>query len=213
MATVSGDPNKAVIFAYEAGAEMVGLTAPARRVGFFFQNYDENKYNFRGVNLFDAAVLWATQDTHFVGNSNYIEAEASSGFEGAFAYGADGTVSSGAYMTIPQGSGRDYDGDESPMGRLHFNLNVAAAGSYHVWLRVFGPDTGSDSFYVRMDGGVNEALHFGAQNGWLWKRVDGSFALAGEHTLTLSLREDGARVDKLLITDDPAFTPSGLGGH
>ena len=32
VATIAGDPEKAAVFGYEAGATMVGMNAPARRV-------------------------------------------------------------------------------------------------------------------------------------------------------------------------------------
>jgi len=35
IATVFGQPKQAAIFAYTTGAMMVGLAAPAKRVGFF----------------------------------------------------------------------------------------------------------------------------------------------------------------------------------
>ena len=216
VATVPGYASKAVIFAYEAGAQMVGMTAPAKRVGFFFQNYDVDKYGFRGVALFDAAVMWSTMDTSTPPASSvstYIQAEAASSVEGAFAAAADGSVSGGSYMTIPQGTGQDYDGDESPMGRLHFDLNDVPSDTYYVWMRVFGPDSGSNSFFVRMDNGAKDDVHYDALNDWLWHKVPGSFALGGDHTLTVMLREDGARIDELLITDDAGFTPSGMGSY
>ena len=62
VATVPGQPEKAFVFAYEQGAMMVGMEAPAKRMGFFFQNDDVLAYDYRGVTLFDAAVLWASYD-------------------------------------------------------------------------------------------------------------------------------------------------------
>lgn len=59
VATVVGDAGKCTIFAYEAGAGMVGLNAPARRVGFFLSALTGAALNGTGWQLFDAAVLWA----------------------------------------------------------------------------------------------------------------------------------------------------------
>ncbi len=53
----SDDGSHPVIFAYENGAEMVGLTAPARRLGFF--NGNGESYSTAGWQLFDAAILWS----------------------------------------------------------------------------------------------------------------------------------------------------------
>ncbi|MEM7483553.1 MAG: hypothetical protein AAF481_20530, partial [Acidobacteriota bacterium] len=59
VAVAEGNAAQALVFAYEAGAAMVGQTAPARRVGLPF--YDENPSQFTAESwaLFDAAVSWA----------------------------------------------------------------------------------------------------------------------------------------------------------
>jgi hypothetical protein len=58
VATILGNSSRATIFAYNSGAVMPGLTAPARRVGFFlFGNSASLTAN--GGSLFDAAVKWA----------------------------------------------------------------------------------------------------------------------------------------------------------
>ncbi|HEX8475237.1 MAG TPA: patatin-like phospholipase family protein [Pyrinomonadaceae bacterium] len=61
------DACKAVMFGYEEGTPMVGLNAPARRVGLFFDN-DAIDEQSRYWKLFDAGVEWAVgqQSRHFV---------------------------------------------------------------------------------------------------------------------------------------------------
>gem|GEM_PF-2763732 len=60
VAAVASDANKSVLYAYEQGAGMVGLRAPARRVGFFLENAAGIQLNTNGQALFDSAVQWAT---------------------------------------------------------------------------------------------------------------------------------------------------------
>jgi hypothetical protein len=60
IATVPGDATQAVIFGYDSGAAMPGLTAPARRVGFFLGDTTASTLTSDGWKLFDAAVAWAT---------------------------------------------------------------------------------------------------------------------------------------------------------
>ncbi len=215
VATVPGQPEKAVIFAYEGGAQMVGMEAPAKRMGFFFQNYNALKFDFRSVTLFDAAVLWSSYDGSVnvvASGGTYLEAVNYSALEGSFDTVAGTSLETNSYMAVTQGIGKNYDGANT-QARLHYDLTIPAPGSYHLWLRVFGPDSGSDSFYVQLDGGGNTVLHFGSQGSWLWKKVDGSVFLDGDHTLTIAHREDGARLDRILITSDASFTPSGMGGN
>ncbi|EJN10323.1 hypothetical protein [Herbaspirillum sp. YR522] len=60
IATVYGQPDKAVIFGYEKGATMdYESLAPARRVMFFLDNETFTNLSASGLKLFDAAVDWA----------------------------------------------------------------------------------------------------------------------------------------------------------
>ncbi|HEX7898363.1 MAG TPA: hypothetical protein VF950_11430 [Planctomycetota bacterium] len=59
VATIDGDPDRAALFAYEAGAPMPGGSkAPARRVGIFLFNATAAGLTDAGGRLFDAAVRW-----------------------------------------------------------------------------------------------------------------------------------------------------------
>ncbi|MCA9839638.1 MAG: S8 family serine peptidase [Trueperaceae bacterium] len=61
IATLTGDASKAVIFGYDPGTSMVGLNAPARRLGFMFN--DTSPLQIRDSWwtdwLFKAAINWA----------------------------------------------------------------------------------------------------------------------------------------------------------
>lgn len=58
IAEVEGGPGRAAVFAYERGAAMPGLVAPARRVGFFLFEETAAALTDEGWALFDAAVRW-----------------------------------------------------------------------------------------------------------------------------------------------------------
>jgi len=60
IATIYGQPEKAAVFGYEAGATMDYETlAPARRVMLFLGNDGFNNLSPAGLRLFDAAIDWA----------------------------------------------------------------------------------------------------------------------------------------------------------
>jgi uncharacterized repeat protein (TIGR01451 family) len=59
IATIAGDATKTAIFGYEPGAVMVGLTAPARRVGLYLFDDTAASFNANGTALLDAAIKWA----------------------------------------------------------------------------------------------------------------------------------------------------------
>ncbi len=75
--TLQGQPDRAAIFGYEAGAQMVGLTAPARRVGFFADQEAVRTFTAEGWALFDAAVEWASGPVTDVPNATHLQASAS----------------------------------------------------------------------------------------------------------------------------------------
>jgi len=61
IATVVSNSNQTVLFGYEAGAAMSGMTAPAKRVGFFIFDTAGDNLNANGLALLDAALLWCGQ--------------------------------------------------------------------------------------------------------------------------------------------------------
>jgi anti-sigma factor RsiW len=61
IATLEGSPEKSAVFAYDRGASMPGLVAPARRVGFFLFDKTALQLTPQGWALFDAAVRWCSE--------------------------------------------------------------------------------------------------------------------------------------------------------
>jgi len=61
IAAVEGDPSKAVMFAYETGAEMVGARAPGRRVGLFLDPSQVGEASEAAWGLVEAAVEWCVE--------------------------------------------------------------------------------------------------------------------------------------------------------
>ena len=59
VATTPSNSTHAAVFGYAQGAGMVGLTAPARRVGLGFVYTDLPNLTQEGKRVFDAAILWA----------------------------------------------------------------------------------------------------------------------------------------------------------
>lgn len=59
VATIPNQAAQAAIFAYRTGTMMVGLAAPAKRVGLFAAEPIADRFTADGTKLFDAAVDWA----------------------------------------------------------------------------------------------------------------------------------------------------------
>jgi hypothetical protein len=61
IAALVGRPTQLAIFAYPAGAQMVGRTAPAKRLGFFIQDNTTENLAPDGIKLLDAAIAWSLE--------------------------------------------------------------------------------------------------------------------------------------------------------
>jgi hypothetical protein len=57
-ATIVAQPTEAALFGYEKGDEMLGMVAPARRVGFAAREAIASHFSEQGLKVFDTAVDW-----------------------------------------------------------------------------------------------------------------------------------------------------------
>lgn len=130
-----------------------------------------------------------------------IEAERYTALYGKWTTVVGATIT---YMNVPNGT--DASSDDS--SRLEYRLNMQTSGTYYVWLRLYGLDGSSDSVYMKLDSATRSTVVPESLTGWSWKEVGTGYSLsAGQHSLTISNREDGTRVDKIIVTTDSAYTP------
>ncbi len=130
VATVPGNNLQMVIFGYEAGSAMAGISAPARRVGFFLYESGAGKMNANGFALLDAALLWAT-------NSN-VPPQVSISFPAngtAFTAPASFSISASAFSSTGSITNVEFYQNNSLLGSDNaspytFNIANLGAGSY-----------------------------------------------------------------------------------
>jgi hypothetical protein len=104
---------------------------------------------------------------------------------------------------------------------LAFSIQFATPGSYYVWARAWAADGSANSLHSGLDGAASaeaDRLSTSTFGAWTWFRttLDGADArltvgASGAHTLNVWMREDGLRLDRLLLTTDASFIPSGAG--
>ena len=144
-------------------------------------------------------------------NAVWIEAEdlPTEGSGTAFQLDEDATASKGKYLqTVTQTINTPTD--SVYIVAAHFT--VSTADTYYIYGRVMCPTWDDDSYFVSVDGALNSNFVNGLQTAsWDWKELYHGNLKAGEHTLYIGSREDGACLDKLCITTNPE-APSGMGG-
>jgi hypothetical protein len=125
----------------------------------------------------------------------------------------DPSSASGAYIWIPNNGGTG--------GSALYHFSVPQAGNYVIWGRVLAVKGQDDSFYISVDSGSDALWDTQMATAWAWDRVshrNGADPLtyylqAGSHTLSIKQREDGTKIDKILITADMGYIPQGMGSN
>lgn len=119
--------------------------------------------------------------------------------------GASGSFGS-AYIDTPTGT--PTGSATAPSGTATFGVNVPAAGSWKLWVRMYGPDANSDTLYESVNGAARAQMAPSVTGQWQWVAGRSYTLSAGLATLELGGRNAQARADRVILTDDPTFTPT-----
>jgi hypothetical protein len=97
---------------------------------------------------------------------------------------------------------------------------VSTPGLYKIWGRVIAPTDSDDSFWISVDGQPfikwNDIFVRAGGTTWRWDDVrnsDNGNAVvnvnlaSGTHQLVVAHREDGAKLDRLVVTNNLSTTP------
>ena len=112
----------------------------------------------------------------------------------------------GTYIWTPPGTGTNTDGD--PAARAVYSVTLANSGTYTLWVRFYAATASNDSFWQGLDSGTSTVLTAGGLGTWVWTRGASWTVAAGAHSLFLGHRDEQARADRIILTDDPAFAPA-----
>jgi len=117
-----------------------------------------------------------------------------------------------AYLEVPLGAGKP---PKVKAGMAKIALEIPADGGYTFWLRTYWEGECSNTLQVQIDEqppflvGGDATYH-----SWHWikfpvsKLTPAPKLTKGSHTITILHREDGVRLDQLLLTTSPRFVPS-----
>ncbi|GKT07881.1 Ig-like domain-containing protein [Desulforhabdus sp. TSK] len=123
----------------------------------------------------------------------------------------DAKASGGSYISVPNGYGDVLDPRQEGAGYAEYTFTVPLAGEYVLYARVQSGSSADNSFFISYDSGdfIQWDTALGGTGAWIWDMASQRSGAkpvvlhleAGEHTLTLKQREDGTRLDQILITN------------
>ena len=105
--------------------------------------------------------------------------------------------------------------------RMDFDIDFVKTGTHYVWIRGWSSDSDDNSVHVGINGNMistADKLEYPATSAWEWTKStkDGADAeinipSTGVNTLNIWMREDGTRLDKIVLTTSAGYVPSGTG--
>jgi hypothetical protein len=131
-----------------------------------------------------------------------------------------GASGSGAMQATPNNGTTQDSNYVTSSPRLDFQVQFVRTGTHYVWLRGLAPSRRDDTVHVGLDGqAVSSSDRITSfSSTWRWSKttLDRSVATiqvptTGVHTVNVWMREDGLIVDKLVLTTNSRYTPSGTG--
>jgi len=126
----------------------------------------------------------------------------------------------GAMQALPDDGTSNNAGYDGTSPELRYRVNFTQAGTHYVWIRGFGI-SGGDSVHVGIDGvetASADRIGTFTSGSWTWEndtldavRATINVSAPGVHTVNVWMRDDGFIFDKILLTTDAAYTPTGTG--
>ncbi|MCC6352962.1 MAG: hypothetical protein IT577_03695, partial [Verrucomicrobiae bacterium] len=136
----------------------------------------------------------------------------------------DAGYSGDGHMTASPNIGTNWDTGAiafTNAARLDYRVRFVTTGPHHIWVRGRAPGGGADdTAHAGLDGQSVAAADRinGFSGSWAWSKgtADGGSATInvngpGERTLDLWMGKDGFVIDKIVVTSDGGYTPSGTG--
>jgi hypothetical protein len=124
-------------------------------------------------------------------------------------------------MWAPNGQGGGGSNYATDSERLEYQINFVKTGPHYVWILAWGESGTDDSCHAGLDGEATPLSDnlSGWSNSYSWEngryqrdeRAQIDIPTTGLHTLNIWVREDGLVVDKIVLTTNPDYTPTGAG--
>ncbi|HUW83536.1 MAG TPA: hypothetical protein VMZ31_12145 [Phycisphaerae bacterium] len=132
----------------------------------------------------------------------------------------DGSLGDGYVQALPDNGLSVSDPQiESSSPHLEFQVEFTGWGTYYLWLKGWAPDTEGAAVHYGLNGSSTstspaDAALLAGGDGFEWRsqrantaRPSVSVPTPGIHTVDLWMCQDGARIDRVLLTFNPNYTP------
>jgi hypothetical protein len=148
-------------------------------------------------------------------------------------------VSGGAYIEVLPDTrhthddkliaGENFADKPGELAILHYNVYFNTPGRYFVWIRAYSTNSEDDAVHLGFDGEWPESgmrWRTTVDHQWAWQNKRRYPASANNHgsqiswldvdkpgqrVLQISMREDGAELDKIILSIDEDYVPEGVG--
>lgn len=118
-------------------------------------------------------------------------------------------VSDGAYIHIPPRRPRpETESGPTDDGNARFKVRVPTAGTYTLWARTWWYDSCGNSFFIVINDRPATYIEDATYQTWHWVRGPQVQLSAGEHTIRIQNREDGARLDQFMLINNTRYVPT-----
>ncbi len=209
------------------GADQTDLVLPAVSQADDSTYFRVEATNSLGTTISDSALLTIRCGDVYFGDVEPIVMEV----EHYYRY-QSGNIQDWSHSTTPNAEGSSLaalpnqgtnlnTGYQTNSPELEYDIDFVHTGTYYVWMRIYAPSFEDNSVHAGLDGvGLASAdkITYDTYNQWGWtnKTMDGPVTTipvnsTGTHTLNLWMREDGVIVDRILLTRDASYTPTGAG--
>ena len=123
---------------------------------------------------------------------------------------SDIDASNGKYVMVKPGLNSIAKAPTGTDDAIVFPFTVDIDGTFNIFARVSCSTPNSDSYWVKIDNGQFAKVNGFGKPVWSWTPICNSILKAGSHTLTIAYRQDGNKIDKILVTNSE-ITPTGKG--
>ncbi len=164
----------------------------------------------------------STQGIVSIEAENYnSKATGTSATQWQFINSPTGYSGNGAMSALPNTGVNNDTGYDTASPVMNYMIGFVKTGTHYVWIRGGGDSGSDDSVHFGIDStpvstghrfDINEEI-----GNWGWSNMANgatatfNISATGTYTFNLWMREDGARVDKIVITTDSGYVPSGTG--